>query len=1186
MTNPSNLYAEKIFAEHPLALWALDDKVDFVSLIDNNEKAMSGWTITNGSFLSNVNISAQVTDSPIVGVTTDGIELVAITSPVVINSSLLDQTKNTINISTHFKTSAEVIVKLGYKVGSATPVTETFNYVPGNQDEWAFLSKSFSLPTTSSNISLYISIQQTVDITSEFYFNNLSFAQWSEAQNAVSSGVVPQLLTSYESINLPSTVMAIPAQSYGLTNNDGYYLASENRLYAINEGFPIVYGASNLTKVTPSGSDLPSLIIPGLGFLNDVGRYVDMTAEMWIRVTPKSSESKRIFGPISSSDGVYVHGEFLVIKVGNSIGSYFVGEWGRPMLLHFRVSVNTASLLLDGEQVISITTNTESLPLPKPFLDNKSQDWLGFYSYDTIESMEIDCVAIYSYQIPELVAKRRFVYGQGVEFPELSSSSLIGASTFIDYKVSNYANNYLYPDMGRWTQGIIDNAIVENNVLRPPKYTTPEVVFNNKSITTEEWLTKSSLSDGNELFASVDLTLGNSPSKSGGYLFFPKLSFLAGELSGFYGVFKTDSTDSQILIRVENESEKSSFTISAENTKLKYELVTGSGQAITQYSEEKLEPGIFFAAGIDINKFSSTFGGAITKFFGASGKLSAYVGGQKSFEKTFKGRIYKIGFSTRRNLNKISYLIKSNGMIAVFEGDDVFINAGVASTTQWDSTYLGGLPATTSWDSVVSAGSVDSQIIFEVINHIASYTLNPRMYLGSFILDVSADSYWQDYVPLSTLAKAVVNADGEQVQTLDFVQFNVSNPVLPIYANGKYDTSDAQVRTYVTFQYIATGPNSGSDNFIYTQPLPKSGIVEPGPLWLLTKYEVVDGAIIYLPQDTAFSQLAIVMHVEIGSKAIVSSPIKIKSLQLASQALSSIGPTNISTRFGDTLAAYTMRGIYPDYKAKNPVSIYKGSTPYLYLTNNSGIQMRGMLESTKRRGIRSKVNTQRSDLYRVGAIQVLSKYPEETFPVIPQKLITISAKNKKVSLYVEAANATQTRGRAYMLNDKTGLPEPTIFFYLNGNIVKDLYLTPNNWNMLGIQFQESLDFNSIEGYLDITGPLLVHGMSNYRLTSSQDSLTSILRTWSQVRTMIDKDGSEVTYWGDFTGEFSGPIVSWENILYIPTLKTYLFDPRVVYRLYTGTNKVIVGDDNKLRFNSYSYKVYNDISWKASILTAV
>jgi hypothetical protein len=182
---------------------------------------------------------------------------------------------------------------------------------------------------------------------------------------------------------------------------------------------------------------------------------------------------------------------------------------------------------------------------------------------------------------------------------------------------------------------------------------------------------------------------------------------------------------------------------------------------------------------------------------------------------------------------------------------------------------------------------------------------------------------------------------------------------------------------------------------------------------------------------------------------------------------------------------------------------------------------------------------------------------------------------------VKSSNAENTRGLVYALDDKTGLPDQTIYFYANGKLVKDLYLEAKTWAMLGIQFQESLDFNSAVGYIDISGPLLVHGISNYRLTSTQDSTTSILRNWSQVRTMI---GNEITYWGDFLDP--NPITTWENVLYIPTLRTYVVDPRLAFNLYTGTNKIIVGDTNRLRFSRYEYRAYNDIVWQSDILDAV
>ena len=50
MSTPSNLYAEKVFAEHPTGLWALDDNADYVSLISEAQRNLSNWTIAGGTY--------------------------------------------------------------------------------------------------------------------------------------------------------------------------------------------------------------------------------------------------------------------------------------------------------------------------------------------------------------------------------------------------------------------------------------------------------------------------------------------------------------------------------------------------------------------------------------------------------------------------------------------------------------------------------------------------------------------------------------------------------------------------------------------------------------------------------------------------------------------------------------------------------------------------------------------------------------------------------------------------------------------------------------------------------------------------------------------------------------------------------------------------------------------------------
>ena len=52
MSIKSNLYAERIFAEHPIGLWALDDNVDYLSLVSTGNRNISTWDFTDATVSS------------------------------------------------------------------------------------------------------------------------------------------------------------------------------------------------------------------------------------------------------------------------------------------------------------------------------------------------------------------------------------------------------------------------------------------------------------------------------------------------------------------------------------------------------------------------------------------------------------------------------------------------------------------------------------------------------------------------------------------------------------------------------------------------------------------------------------------------------------------------------------------------------------------------------------------------------------------------------------------------------------------------------------------------------------------------------------------------------------------------------------------------------------------------------
>jgi hypothetical protein len=1172
MIKPSNVYAEKIYAENPISLWALDDKADFVSLFDRDNQKMVGWTVAGGT-VTNVQpsgFSLPITDSPSIKVNAVATDEVTLTSESIANFNSLDVEKDSFNFSFFFnpRTSNVFSVKIGYTYetlvgGNVVTLGDSETFTTFVENSWVFLNKTFKIPKSGTEyldntFKTFIEIITTNSANYEYFINGLSLGQWSEPFHTESSGTVLEDLPS--NISLPAT-KAAKAFKYGTVTDNGYYLASDRKMYAYNEGFPLVYGASTVTRIVPNETtNLPSLIVPGLGVLNESGKYREYTVEMWLRVNPETENAKRIFGPISSTDGIYVDGKFLILKVGGYSASHFVGEWGRPMLVQLVFGPNGAGVVLNGERVASIAYNASTLSLPESSLDGKSQDWLGFYAYENeVTFFDIDCVAIYSYQVPDVIAKRRFVFGQGVEVSSNSNVAFGGTTASIDYQISGYTNNYLYPDMGRWSQGISDNILTDANALSSPNFSLPSVNFKNQSISLSSWLELCQVQSVAESENLINLSLANSETNQGGYLFFEKNNPLSQPLRGFYGVFKSSSvTTKQVLFRAEHQTKGDYLEIFLQGGAISCFYSIGGTSATAFVSQVSVAQNTKFVFALDIRKFSNFFGSQLSSFFNKSSKLSLYVGGYKDFLNSFSGNIYSVGFSTSRNFDKLNTTTLTNGS---FVGTDT-------------GAYQ---------------------------NYIASYTLKPQTYLGDYVLDISADSYWQDYVPLTYFGKNVIDRYGDTRYSLDFLQINIDIPTPTTFDSGSFDTSDSEIKTYLSFQPIASGANKTSLGFAFSEEMPADGVIVPDAQeWINTKYEFVNDCVVYFPPDINFKEIALVVHVEAKSKNAYRRKFRIRSLQMASQALNKISSTPVNTKFTVPLVPFVRNGVYEDYEYKNPYSISKETSPYLYLNNSSGIRLRGSFNDPNLtdRGIRMEINNQRSSLYNVGAIQLVSKYTESLFPETPIEIYRINSFKKSLSVYVKADNLEKTRGEVYVTNTITGLRENGVTLYLNGVPSKSMFIGANQWNMIGMQFTIPLDFSNFKGDITLTGPMLFDNISEYRIASSDSANAYIFRTWGQILSKLSLPNSannrqdddltpdiqeDQNRWNDFIS--SNPVISWENVLFIPTERVYRIDPASIYKVYVGTNKFIVSSSDVLRLN-LSYRMYKDVKWSTQIISPV
>jgi hypothetical protein len=1229
MSSPSNLYAEKVFAEHPTGLWALDDKADYISLISETQRNLINWTIVGGTYEA----YAESIDEPFINsyvgkitatpTDNESASIIA-TSNDIMNIQDFNDYLNTFSVGGYFYSESAYIA--GFEIGyqyidttSGQDITHLKNYDTVINSNWIFVSETFDTPPDSTNIRLVFKINfiggsETEDV---FLVNGISLGQWSEEFASTSLGIEP--------IDIPSTISIAPqkgiiAKCYGLQELNAYYLVSDNMLKAKNSGIPIVYGTSGLTTIYPNGEN-PSLIIPGVGLLNEAGKFKQYTLETWLRINSYSNDRKRIIGPVASDDGIYVDGPCIGLKIGDQYKTYYVGEWTRPMLIHLRVGKNTSSLVINGQEVLSLSYITESLSLPSMLDGDKDQDWIGFYAHEDIYPIEIDCVGIYPYIVSASVAKRRFIFGQGVDIPENINTSYSGTSIFIDYSFADYTSNYSYPKIGSWNQGFSDNVSVSNKNLSVLSHSLPEIVLSSK--TENELLSDCKLvqsSDTKNFFSFRPNTSWNSES---GYIFFKNLDFMQNSIQAFYGCFGLPETSSseQTLFRIEKENTDSYFLIQLLNNQISYKI-NYNGVTETVYSPLIGEPGELIDVGIHIPLFVSRFGNPASDFFGSLSDLRMYVGGNKNGESTFTGKIYSIGLCTAYNFQKIRTLFNEIGvpvwnedLFAVYQNNQLINVDGGIDTTSMS-------PSGTLTDTVNGALTGGGVIVIEedfLLDHIASYTLLPEIVFDTYKLAVSASAYWEDQLPLTYFAESVLDKRGDQYFDLDFIQFNIDYPIpsktiaiktepedwtyaelsdqygVPIQRtytsldnylftgyndyedlknkiakDYRYDTDGAIVKTYVTFQYTELGANQTYYYFTKTERPSRDGVLIPGSDWMTTKYEVVDNMIIYPPTGVDFNDLSIVTHIEINVKNSETNNVAIKKLSYASQALNESDASPIGTRFGTPVYPYTKTGIYYNFKKNNPFSIYTGSSPYLYLTKTSGIQLRGRYDPLINRGLIVPINTSRADGFKVIAMQMALRFDGDYFPYAPTQIFEIQSKDSYIKFYMVATDSTGRRAKIYAIDANTGLIQDGIGFYWNGKIVKEPVLTLQEWGFLGINFSSSLNFSFFEGAVRLTGPLLFNSISYYQSTNLQEVQNIAERPWFRVKVL----GSYELDWKFWDiGSFN-----WNKVLVLSETSYYGVNPSDVYKSYTGTNKVIVDDDRPVSFGGYSYTVFTDVNW--------
>lgn len=1183
MPTASNTYAEKIYSEHPNVFYALDEQADFASFYHpTNSYATSlsnsnpfNWTYTSATKTQFVNTDApygpiQSAYSAKITATATTMNLTSPSSSFVATSSAQEFT---IGFWLYSNNASISSIKIEYlKNGTLVTATATATTSYGS---WNYFSSTFTdtIATTGSAGQIKISITCGAVNgvgTYDYIINGVSVGHRPEEFNGTSSGVIGNKSDVASISQLSETYIAsVKSYSYATKDYAAHYLMN-GKLLAKNSSLPMVYGSGNCTVLSDNPSDAASLIVQGGGFMNEVNENTPMTLECWIRINNVSNISpERIIGPINSTDGVYVNGPFLMLKVGRFVSSHYVGEWFRPMLLDICVSQTNAYLLVNGKKVASIDYNPGDVTfLAKNDSGGYDQDWIAFYATANMPNIDLDCVAIYPYLTDESMALRRYIYGQGIEFDKSLDSAYNGETVFIDYSFSGNKNNYNYPELGKWESGIKNNISAFSNHIEPYQLTAsalPDVKLGSTTYTSNNLVSDIYVMN----YATPDVTNGNYINliPTGGtitrtwssvpsYLFIDSIAKITNDFRAIYGVFKspgTGSSSDKILIKIENQSNGDYVKVSLNGTSLKYRAKIGSGSEITIGTDATVNTATAFTAGFDIQTLKTLTSANFSNFFGNINQLVVYIGGD--------------------------YVGLDSGSFTTFAGNI------------YTTAILNGKTMTSTLAALFSGGIVATPVSTTLLSTYPTYGVILNIISGVAYLDIETRAFWQDYVPLSVLSKYVLNVDGTSSYDIDFAQINIDYPELNIFSSGSYVTTNALVKSYLTFQYISDGANKDASEYATTVSAPQNKSITPsGTDWKTKKYEFVNGTVVYMP-DTLDSgktiqDLALVLHIDMSIPGVINNPVKIKSLQIAPKSLDSnpSGDTafknGIGTKFGTTLYPTVQSSGIKTFDAHtNPYIINKETSQYLNLTNNSGVKLVGTIDTTDR-SLLMKINQNTLSKFAISSMQMSVLWNEETFPTTAQKVLEIKDSAQTIRFYVINGNASNTRGKIYAkkFDGTTETDFTDIVYYWNGLYVKQPYLNIKEWGMLGIVFTKLSTFDGFAGELKLMSNMLVNNISYYQLNEYKRLLQSVDRTWNGI--------SAAGAWSVWNtgGANAGP---WSN-LPIPSTTTFIpsIYPNKTYQIFTGTNKSIFDSDSatgKIRTHQYQYSVYQNQKMVSQIL---
>lgn len=1298
----SNQYAQRVFSEHPIAIWPFDDKVGYIDLLSTADRAVDDWTLDNMAVAQYAGLEKPNTpftsyNSLVLSPVDDMIlEMEATSGTVWTSGDIVADVPVSVSMFLFVYANSIDYIDFGSTDGVSYDTTRTY-FPEIAQNVWVKVSHYNMLYG-----QIYMKIVFKADFSAseyEYLLNGLSVGQYSESISSDSLGIEMYVPAGTESVivdgALPATVGWYEEQSSGISQRSMYHVINDNQLLSYNTAMPMVYGSNYLTRLRPiPGEDegtFPSLVFDGCGMFTSQGRYDTYTLEFWMRIGGGTLAPRKLVGPAidGNKDGLFVCGSVFTLTIGDKRASYNVGRLGDPMLIHIVYTPTAISLLINGETVIEINIDPQTLEMP-----DETNQWLGFYSYEDISPIEIDVLSIFGYAIPGAMAKRRFVWGQGVGDISLINSQYQGDGVYANYSSSGTTNSVSYPDDSTWTAGSLDNLTVRRNMLSYNQPKQPVTVL--ASHTKEEWLSDLSTYSASYLASEISNDSVPTWALSPGHVFsycpnseyeeevnytvFNNPASFCKDVAGFSLSFKTgrgvyhatgpsqSPTDvSNIIdfldsiaagtsnylatIHFDNDSPTEFYFGSGGDQitniypLLRINSISNPNKFILSYALSLKDIG-FLIQTIYVNQTTGLVektantkwcyyynDSLVFKFSGLNlsteasemlkniQDLSIVVGSDQVASSPIEFHSFCF-FNNRWYNEKIRPLlgeaVEQDGYdypLYSFDSGSEF--PATSSAAHWAGDSRKALPAPTD----ATALSVN-QFVKE--HFFANYAYFVTEKFGDFYEDYGVKGSFEDYVPLASLAGVVKDTEGNDSMAVDTIQYNISYPA-PEYENpntpdtwtygelmafyegltlsylylGIYsgyptyedlmnntslldisdatitiDTSNEFVRTYVSLQ-DSTDKLKQANEFDTTVAATNTNTVyfQVFEDFEDQLFEVYDGAILIPPRSRGVDKLSLGFHIDYAVPGVLTYPVEIKSLELASFAKNRVGFTPIKSSTGKDVYPIVTNGVYYDHSAYNPFKVDKRGLPYLYLGSESGFTPLGLLQEGWDKGLDVYVPESTDTLYRLDNIQFWLRR-NRLFPEQEKTVLELAWDNSKIYFTIQSFQDDKTRGIIKVYSNG-GVPYLAGKFIQNGNIVTNPVIEMSQWHTVAYAFEnDGLDMVGNRGRVRMFPGCSYNNVSYFSTRASLGTSQINYRSWNDVLAEL------WSYWRDLD-------LTWEEIgiegLALVKAKEL---SQIVYRTYIGTEQISVEGPSALRFGQDSVSAYPASSWSTTTVIPV